>query len=68
MLEYQEIVDETLLQAKKDASSGATEAQIVSLAFDRLAVSFGKKILEIVPKRVSTEVDARLSYHIRSFG
>jgi transaldolase len=62
MPEYQEIVDETLLQAKQDAGSGATEAQIVSLAFDRLAVSFGKKILEIVPKRVSTEVDARLSY------
>ncbi|MGA7932906.1 MAG: transaldolase [Kovacikia sp.] len=62
MPEYQEIVDETLLQAKKDAGSGATEAQIVSIAFDRLAVSFGKKILEIVPKRVSTEVDARLSY------
>jgi transaldolase len=62
MPEYQVIVDETLLQAKKDAGSGATEARIVSLAFDRLAVSFGKKILEIVPKRVSTEVDARLSY------
>jgi transaldolase len=62
MPEYQGIVDETLIQAKKDAGSGATEAQIVSLAFDRLAVSFGKKILEIVPKRVSTEVDARLSY------
>ena len=62
MPEYQGIVDETLLQAKKDAGSGATEAQIVALAFDRLAVAFGKKILEIVPKRVSTEVDARLSY------
>jgi transaldolase len=66
MPEYQEIVDETLLQAKKDAGSGATEAQIVSLAFDRLAVSFGKKILEIVPKRVSTEVDARLSYDTKA--
>ena len=62
MPQYQEIVDETLLQAKKDAGSGATQKDIVSLAFDRLAVSFGKKILEIVPKRVSTEVDARLSY------
>jgi transaldolase len=62
MPEYQEIVDETLLQAQTDAGSGATEAQIVSLAFDRLAVSFGKKILAIVPQRVSTEVDARLSY------
>ncbi len=62
MPEYQEIVDETLLQAKVDAGSGATHADIASLAFDRLAVSFGKKILEIVPQRVSTEVDARLSY------
>ena len=63
MPQYQEIVDETLLQAKQDAGSGATQSTIVSLAFDRLAVSFGKKILEIVPKRVSTEVDARLSFH-----
>jgi transaldolase len=62
MPEYQEIVDETLLKAQKDAGARATESQIVSLAFDRLAVSFGKRILEIVPKRVSTEVDARLSY------
>jgi transaldolase len=62
MPQYQAIVDETLLQSKKDAGSGATDAQILSLSFDRLAVSFGKKILEIVPKRVSTEVDARLSF------
>jgi len=62
MPQYQEIVDETLLKAKQDAPNNATSAQVVSLAFDRLAVSFGKKILEIVPQRVSTEVDARLSY------
>ena len=62
MPQYQSILDETLLQSKKDSSSGATAAKMVSLAFDRLAVSFGKKILEIVPQRVSTEVDARLSF------
>lgn len=62
MPEYQSIVDETLLQAKTDAGSGATDAEVATLAFDRLAVSFGIKILEIVPQRVSTEVDARLSY------
>ncbi|MHC5773425.1 transaldolase [Nostoc sp.] len=62
MPEYQGIVDQTLLQAKKDAGTGATQAQIVSLAFDRLAVAFGLKILQIIPGRVSTEVDARLSY------
>ncbi|MBF2073702.1 MAG: transaldolase [Synechococcales cyanobacterium C42_A2020_086] len=62
MPEYQGIVDETLKQAKQDAGPDATSQDIVSLAFDRLAVAFGLKILEIVPKRVSTEVDARLSY------
>lgn len=62
MPEYQEIVDETLKKAKQDAGSGASAQEIVTLAFDRLAVAFGLKILEIVPKRVSTEVDARLSY------
>ncbi|MBD2136071.1 transaldolase [Anabaena sp. FACHB-1237] len=62
MPEYQDIVDQTLIQAKKDAGNKASQAQVVSLAFDRLAVSFGLKILQIIPGRVSTEVDARLSY------
>lgn len=62
MPEYQEIVEQTLIQAKEDVGAGATADQIVSLAFDRLAVSFGLKILDIIPGRVSTEVDARLSY------
>jgi len=62
MPEYQEIVDETLKQARVDAGANASDQDVAKLAFDRLAVSFGKKILEIVPKRVSTEVDARLSY------
>jgi transaldolase len=62
MPEYQGIVDQTLIQAKKDAGAGASQAEVVSLAFDRLAVSFGLKILQIIPGRVSTEVDARLSY------
>ena len=62
MPEYQDIVDQTLLKAKKDAGVGASQAQVVSLAFDRLAVSFGLKILQIIPGRLSTEVDARLSY------
>lgn len=63
MPEYQDIVDQTLLKAKKDAGVGASQAQVVSLAFDRLAVSFGLKILQIIPGRVSTEVDARLSFN-----
>ena len=62
MPQYQEIVDDTLTQARKELGRDATTSEIVTLAFDRLAVAFGLKILAIVPGRVSTEVDARLSY------
>jgi transaldolase len=64
MPEYQGIVEDTIRQAKKDAGANATKKQVVELAFDRLAVAFGLKILDIVPGRVSTEVDARLSWDI----
>ena len=62
MPQYQGIVDDTLKGARATLGADAAPAQVVSLAFDRLAVSFGLKILEIIPGRVSTEVDARLSY------
>jgi transaldolase len=62
MTEYKEIVDEALRISARDAAEGADNATIVRLAIDRLAVEFGLRILEIVPGRVSTEVDARLSY------
>jgi transaldolase len=62
MPQYQEIVDNTLQQARKELGNKAATADVVTLAFDRLAVAFGLKILAIIPGRVSTEVDARLSY------
>ncbi len=62
MPQYQPIVDEVLLEARKDLGDNASDPQVANLAFQRLAVAFGKKILAIVPGRVSTEVDARLSY------
>ncbi len=62
MPEYQQIVDDVLKQAKQDAGAGATDKDVAALAFKTLAVAFGRKILDIVPGRVSTEVDARLSY------
>ena len=62
MPQYQGIVDDTLKAARISLGQAATAAEVVSLAFDRLAVSFGLKILEIIPGRVSTEVDARLSF------
>ncbi len=66
MPEYQGIVDETLTGARETLGAKAPAAEVVTLAFDRLAVSFGLKILELVPGRVSTEVDARLSYDTES--
>jgi transaldolase len=62
MPEYQPIVDDVLLEAKKELGPQAKDADVANLAFRHLAVAFGKKILAIVPGRVSTEVDARLSY------
>jgi transaldolase len=51
---YAHLVD----QAMKDAGSGASVGTIIDL----LLVAFGTEILKIVPGRVSTEVDARLSF------
>jgi transaldolase len=62
MPEYAEIVDETLLDCQRRGGRGATTLEVVDLAIDALAVAFGRRILEIVPGRVSTEVDARLSH------
>jgi transaldolase len=62
MPQYQGIVDDTLKGARDTLGKDASAAQVATLAFERLAVSFGKKILEVIPGRVSTEVDARLSY------
>lgn len=62
MPQYQGIVDDTLKQARKKLGKNASASDVATLAFDRLAISFGLKILEIIPGRVSTEVDARLSY------
>ena len=61
MTEYQPIVD-GVLQKAREANPGASDADVAKDAFKSLAVAFGLKILEIVPGRVSTEVDARLSF------
>ena len=62
MEEYQDIVDDTLRQVRQKAGASADIKTVLSLAIDQLSVSFGLRILNIVPGRVSTEVDARLSY------
>jgi len=60
--QYQPIVDGVLLEAKKKLGDSDSDKDVANLAFKNLAVEFGKRILKIIPGRVSTEVDARLSY------
>jgi len=62
MPEYQSIVDDVLQAAREKAGESASDKDVAAAAFKTLAVAFGRKILDIVPGRVSTEVDARLSY------
>jgi transaldolase len=62
--DYSSIVDEVLKQVRKDAGPAASDKEVAAIAFRPLEVAFGLKILEIIPGRVSTEVDARLSYDI----
>ena len=59
--QYGHLLEEVLADRKKSALSGA--AQIEDIC-DHLLVQFGTDILEIVPGRVSTETDARLSYDV----
>lgn len=55
---YSAVVDAALDQARQDGDG----SDVVSRAIDQLAVEFGRRILDIIPGRVSTEVDARLSF------
>ncbi len=59
MPQYHGLIDEAVTDAKSGASS---ESEFIDAVIDRLSVKFGCRILEIIPGRVSTEVDARLSF------
>ncbi|EIC86552.1 transaldolase [Serratia sp. M24T3] len=57
--EYRKLIDEAIAWARDQ--SGDRDQQIADAA-DKLAVNIGLEILKLVPGRISTEVDARLSY------
>lgn len=57
--EYAKVIDVAIEYAK---DKGTTPKEKAEIALDRLLIEFGKNILQIVPGRVSTEVDARLSF------
>jgi transaldolase len=58
-VKYSSLIDDAISFAKCYATEKQSQ---VSIALDRLIVDFGLEILKIVPGRVSTEVDARLSF------
>jgi transaldolase len=57
--EYAHLVDKAVADRK---SSGLTGARRIDDVMDHILVNFGLEILKIVPGRVSTETDARLSF------
>src|SRR5213083_593512 len=59
--EYAHLVEEVVADRKKSGLSGHEQIEDIC---DHLLVQFGCDILEIVPGRVSTETDARLSYDV----
>jgi transaldolase len=59
--EYQFLIEEAVQYGKK---KGASKEQIKNLIIEKVFVNFGIEILKIVPGRVSTEVDARLSFDV----
>jgi transaldolase len=61
MQQYQGLVKDAARFGKLKSEESIHQSQHV---LDKLAVNFGKEILQIVPGRVSTEVDARLSFNM----
>src|SRR6476620_1159476 len=58
--QYFHLLDEVLAERKNSGLSGAAQIEDI---IDHLLVKFGCEILDIVPGRVSTETDARLSFN-----
>jgi transaldolase len=59
--EYQFLIEEAIQWGKKN---GKSTADIKEQAVDKVFVNFGLEILKVIPGRVSTEVDARLSFDV----
>lgn len=61
--EYNHLIEEAVMYSKEKARSPADQR---SLLMDKLFVNFGLEILKLIPGRVSTEVDARLSFDVEA--
>ena len=61
--DYLKLIDEALENSKNSLKKGFTDVELIKEAVDQVSVFFGKEILKIISGRVSTEVDARLSFN-----
>ena len=59
---YIKLIDQSLENSNKLFSSKFSKKEFIAEAIDQVSVTFGKEILKIISGRVSTEVDARLSF------
>jgi transaldolase len=62
MKQYNHIIDDIIDKCREKDSSALDEQSIIDDIMDNVFVAFGEEILKIIPGRVSTEVDARLSF------
>ena len=60
--DYLRLIDQALKSSVESLSDDFSEKELVIEAIDNVSVLFGKEILDIISGRVSTEVDARLSF------
>jgi len=60
--DYVKLIDEALESSHNSLQDGFSECELIQEAIDQVSVFFGKEILKIISGRVSTEVDARLSF------
>ena len=59
---YIKLIDQSLENSNKLFSSNFSKKEFITEAIDQVSVTFGREILKIISGRVSTEVDARLSF------
>ena len=60
--DYVKLIDQALESSRKSLHDGFSDTELIKEAIDQVSVFFGKEILNIISGRVSTEVDARLSF------
>ncbi len=61
--DYVKLIDQALESSRKSLPNGFSESEFIKEAIDQVSVFFGKEILNLISGRVSTEVDARLSFN-----